>query len=178
MNGSANLKLLVKSMLAVFSAIVVLVILVLWIVIPYEVNDNNMEPTLKPNDRLLINKLAPRFNHIQHEDMIVYQADHQFYVGRVIGAPGQSVEYKKGQLYLDHTPVSESYLQTDDTATWSLNSLPNSESDIIPPNHYLVLNDVRGNKQDSRTFGLIDNAKVEGTIGLRYYPFDRMTTYF
>lgn len=166
---------------ALISALVVLAVLVLFVVIPYEVKHQNMDTTLQPHDRLLVNKIAPRYNGIHHQDIVVYYAEGQYRVGRVIGEPGQSVEFQKGQLYLDHTPVTESYVNQQDQQSWSLKSLkslPNSESDIIPPNSYLILNDRRDDDVDSRNFGLIRKSTIEGKLWIRYYPFDRITTHF
>lgn len=163
---------------ALISALVVLAVLVLFVVIPYEVKHQNMDTTLQPHDRLLVNKIAPRYHGIHHQDIVVYYAEGQYRVGRVIGEPGQSVEFQKGQLYLDHTPVTESYVNQQDQQSWSLKSLPNSESDIIPPNSYLILNDRRDDDVDSRNFGLIRKSTIEGKLWIRYYPFDRITTHF
>ncbi|HEC2146725.1 TPA: signal peptidase I [Staphylococcus delphini] len=172
------MKFLIKMTFALISALVVLAVLVLFVVIPYEVKHQNMDTTLQPHDRLLVNKLAPRYNGIQHQDIVVYYADGQYRVGRVIGEAGQSVEFQKGQLYLNHTPVTESYVNQQDQRSWSLKSLPNSESDIIPPNTYLILNDRRDDGVDSRKFGLIEKSTIEGKLWIRYYPFDRITTHF
>ncbi|WP_180706947.1 signal peptidase I [Staphylococcus intermedius] len=172
------MKFLLKMTFALMSAMVVLAVIVLLVVIPYEVKHQNMDTTLQPHDRLLVNKLAPRFNGIHHQDIVVYRVDQQYRVGRVIGEPGQSVEFQNGDLYLDHTPVKESYVHQQDHKSWSLKSLPNSESDIIPPNTYLILNDQRYDGADSRTFGLIKKSNIEGKLWLRYYPFDRITTHF
>ncbi|ELD8143502.1 signal peptidase I [Staphylococcus pseudintermedius] len=175
------MKFLIKMTFALISALVVLAVLVLFVVIPYEVKHQNMDTTLQPHDRLLVNKIAPRYNGIHHQDIVVYYAEGQYRVGRVIGEPGQSVEFQKGQLYLDHTPVTESYVNQQDQQSWSLKSLkslPNSESDIIPPNSYLILNDRRDDDVDSRNFGLIRKSTIEGKLWIRYYPFDRITTHF
>lgn len=178
MIGSAKLKFLIKMTFAAISAFIILAVIVLFVVIPYEVKNQNMATTLQPHDRVLVNKLAPRFDGIHHQDIVVYQAAGQYRVGRVIGEPGQSVEFQKGQLRLDHSPVSESYVKQQDKETWSLKSLPNSESDIIPPNTYLILNDRRNDGADSREFGLIKKSNIEGNLWIRYYPFDRITTHF
>lgn len=172
------MKFLIKMTCAAISAFVILAVIVLFVVIPYEVKNQNMATILQPNDRLLVNKLAPRFDGIHHKDIVVYQAADQYRVGRVIGEPGQSVEFQKGQLRLDHSPVSESYVNQQDKETWSLKSLPNSESDIIPPNTYLILNDCRDNGDDSRKLGLIKKSNIEGKLWIRYYPFDKITTHF
>ncbi|EHT3604530.1 signal peptidase I [Staphylococcus pseudintermedius] len=172
------MKFLIKMTFALISALVVLAVLVLFVVISYEVKHQNMDTTLQPHDRLLVNKIAPRYNGIHHQDIVVYYAEGQYRVGRVIGEPGQSVEFQNGQLYLDHTPVTESYVNQQDQRSWSLKSLPNSESDIIPPNSYLILNDRRDDDVDSRNFGLIRKSTIEGKLWIRYYPFDRITTHF
>lgn len=66
--------------------------------------------------------------------------------------------------------MTESYVNQQDQQSWSLKSLPNSESDIIPPNSYLILNDRRDDDVDSRNFGLIRKSTIEGKLWIRYYP--------
>lgn len=54
---------------------------------------------------MIVNQLTPRLNMIHHADMIVYHKDGQLHLGRIIGEPGQSIEIKAQQLYVDNQPV-------------------------------------------------------------------------
>ncbi|CAD7360308.1 MULTISPECIES: signal peptidase I [Staphylococcus] len=169
------MKFLIRTVFAGLLAWGILALLILFVAIPYQVKTPAMQPTLHPNDRLIVNKIATRFNDIKHADIVVYKNKNQYHIGRVIGKPGQSVVYHNGQLQLDNTPVAEPYLRHHYQASWSLRSLPHAESDIIPPNAYLILNDDRGQQNDSRKIGLINKSDIEGKVFMRYYPFDNIT---
>lgn len=168
----------IRTLIALLLAIGVISFLVLFIVIPYQVEEDNMAPTFQQDDRLILNKLAPRLNILHHGDVIVYQHEGQYRLGRLIGEPGRSVVFNSGQLELDNRPVEEPYASEKDNQSWSAETLPKTQSDIIPPQSYIVLNDQRQNKEDSRTFGLIRKEDIEGSVLLRYFPFDRLTVNF
>lgn len=173
-----SMRTIVRSFVALILAIVVLCFLVLFIVIPYQVSQSSMAPTLSMGDRIIVNKLKVRLNMLEHGDVVVFQQNGTYHVGRIIGDPGQSVAYQSGQLELDNRPVDEPYIHRAYEATWSARELPNVESDIIPPNQYLVLNDHRSDEGDSRRYGLIDKRDMIGSALLRYFPLNQTTVNF
>ncbi|MBI5975301.1 signal peptidase I [Staphylococcus canis] len=168
----------VQSIFAFVLAVLVLGLLVAFVIIPYKVDGTNMAPALSQDDRLLINKIKPRLNLLNHGDIIVFRHQDQYHIGRIIGQQGQSVVFKNGQLELDYQPVEEPYLKQKSNETWSARTLPNAQSDIIPPHTYLVMNDQRHNRYDSRQYGLVDKKDVIGNVMIRYYPFEHITVNF
>lgn len=142
------------------------------------IQDNQMKPTLQKDDRVIINKLKTTFNLLGNSDIILYRKGDKVHVSRVIGKPGQSVEYKHGKLYRDDKYVDEPYTHGKQIESLSLRKVKHSEGNILPPDTYFVLNDRRGNDKDSRTFGLIKKRDVIGNVSLKYYPFDQFTANF
>lgn len=136
-----------------------------------------MAPNLKQGDRVIVNKIKTTFNFLDNNDIIMYRNGKEIQFSRIIGKPGQSISFKNGSLYRDDRKVNEPYTKKS-INNLSLRNLKDSESDIIPPNAYFVLNDNRENKNDSRTLGFVHQKDIIGNTSLRYYPFENFTVTF
>ncbi|GGB06732.1 signal peptidase I [Macrococcus hajekii] len=126
---------------------------------------------------------------IQRGDVIVFHASQdKDYIKRLIGVPGDTVEYKEDQLYINDKKVEEKYLDENKqhkqhrvlTEDIGVKDMVNSEGQSkIPEGRYLVLGDNRDNSSDSRyELGLIKKNKVVGEAVVRLFPFDRMAYNF
>ncbi|UXR70093.1 MULTISPECIES: signal peptidase I [unclassified Staphylococcus] len=161
-------------------ALLIVGLLYTFIIRPYNVQGDSMDPTLKDGDRLIVNKIGKTLGHLDNGNVIVFHADESAdYVKRIIGKPGDHVEYKNDQLYLNGKKVDEPYLaynlkhKTYDEITGPLNSQDLQGSDgkyKIPKDKYLVLGDNREVSKDSRTIGLIDKDQIVGKVSLRFWP--------
>ncbi|MDD4644201.1 MAG: signal peptidase I, partial [Bacilli bacterium] len=84
-----------------------------------------------------------------------------------IGLPGEIIEYKDNQLYINNKLNNDIIdYPTDDFATTEL-----TENGVIPNDRYFVLGDNRNNSADSRIIGLIDKNKIIGKTNLIIFPF-------
>ena len=61
----------------------------------------SMQPNLKEGDILLVNKLVYRFKDVKRFDVVVLSQNDKYMIKRVIGIPGDSVEYKNNNLYIN-----------------------------------------------------------------------------
>lgn len=141
------------------------------------IKDDKMAPNLKQGDRVIVNKIKTTFNFLDNNDIIMYRNGKEIQFSRIIGKPGQSISFKNGSLYRDDRKVNEPYTKNS-INNLSLRNIKDSESDIIPPNAYFVLNDNRENKNDSRTLGFVHQKDIIGNTSLRYYPFENFTVTF
>lgn len=144
---------------------------------PVMVDGDSMEPTLADGDYLLLNK----FSEIERFDIVVFpppdEEDTQ-YIKRVIGVPGDTVEYREDILYLNGEAVEQPFLEADavedvsyfSSGDFSLLTLLGEEE--VPAGQYFVLGDNRLNSRDSRSFGFVEEEVVLGKATLRYWPFD------
>lgn len=112
---------------------------------------------------------------IEHGDFILYEHDGKSYVSRVIALPEETVTYMDDVLYRNEQVVEETYLKTPHvqeyyTEDLSVSTLTNGEFQSVPDGRYLVLNDNRTNRNDSRTFGLIAAQDVVGRLSFRISP--------
>lgn len=145
--------------------------------VPVSVDGPSMEPSLHHQDRLILNKIEEpdRF------DIVVFQApDHSDsqYIKRIIGMPGDTVEYKNGVLFMNGEQVYEPYLEEFKlqqpqweffVTDFTLQGLTGEIT--VPEEMYFVLGDNRSNSKDSREFGFIDANTVQGTANFRVMPF-------
>lgn len=91
------------------------------------------------------------------------------YIKRVIGLPGERVTIKNGYVYINEKVLDEPYLQEGVITS----DLSGEFTDIVVPEGYVyVLGDNRGKSTDCRRFGCIPLEKIEGTVVLRFWPFN------
>ena len=160
----------VKVLLPYIIIILVVLFIKAFIVTPIKVNGESMYPTLEEGDIMILNKTAYYFNKPERFDIVVVNMPDEYLIKRVIGLPGEHIEYKDNTLYVDGKKVKENFKHgvTDDFNIEELGS------DTIPLNTYLVLGDNRGNSLDSRELGFIREDQLLGRTSLIILPFNRI----
>ena len=162
---------------SIYIIIIIAVLLcVQYVVTIQQILGPSMNPTLYEKDAVLLNKFAYRVGKIKRGDIIALNYNgEKFMVKRVVGLPGEKVEYKDNVLYINGEPFKENYLGSDVvTEDFSVETLKNSESDTIPEDMYLVLGDNRPNSQDSRDYGLINRKEIIGKTTFRIWPLSKI----
>jgi len=168
-------------MLETFLVVLVVLLLVgLFVVQPFQVQKHTMENTLMPDQYVLVDKLTPRFDDFHRGDVVAFNPpagatqdqSGALYVDRVIGIGGDTVDIHGGHVYLNGSQLTESYVPSTqatsmsggDSKTWKLTA-----------GQLFVMADNRGDKTlpDSRVFGAIDKASVVGRAWLRYWPIGK-----
>lgn len=129
-----------------------------------------MVPTLLDGDIMVLDKIGYRINGLKRFDIVVIKYNNEKIIKRVIGLPGDYIEYKDNILYVNGKEIKEEY-KRDITNNFSLKDLGYEK---IPENKYLVLGDNRGISKDSRIIGLIDKEDIEGYTGIIVLPFKRI----
>lgn len=129
-----------------------------------------MVPTLLDGDIMILDKIGYRINGLKRFDIVVIKYNNEKIIKRVIGLPGDYIEYKDNILYVNGKEIKEEY-KRDITNNFSLKDLGYEK---IPENKYLVLGDNRGISKDSRIIGLIDKEDIEGYTGIIVFPFKRI----
>lgn len=183
-------KEMIEWIVALAKGIIIAIILTVFIGTSYTVSGESMHPTFEDKDKMIVSKISKTLNHIDSGDVIIFHANSKSdYIKRLIGKPGDTVKYKKDQLYINDKKVKESYLSenkkykdgkylTEDFNSKSLNGANGKAK--IPADKYLVLGDNRQNSNDSRykDVGLIDKKQIVGKVMFRYWPFDKCESGF
>lgn len=133
------------------------------------VDGRSMNPTVNHGDRLMVNKLFFMKKNITRGDIIDFYVPSakKYYLKRVIGVEGDTVEIIKDRVYLNGEMLEENYVSTNVTT-------PHNENTkwVVPKGHVFVLGDNRSNSRDGRDLGTIPRSDIVGKIVLRYYPFN------
>jgi len=142
----------------------------------YTVEGQSMEPTLFNNEKMIVNKMD-FINSFEHGDIIIIEGLQEdiFYVKRVIGMPGDSIEMKADILYVNGQEMNEEYvLERKEIAHTKGNLFTGNFGPIIVPDkQYFVMGDNRLNSTDSRNgLGLIDEERIVGKSEFIFYPFN------
>lgn len=151
----------------------------------YMVEGKSMMPTLQEGNLLIVNKLSYQMGNIRRFDIVVFHANaKEDYVKRVIGLPGDRIEYKNDVLYINGKRIEEPYLQPYKqklidgklTGDFTLEELTGQKT--VPKGYIFVLGDNRLSSWDSRHFGFVKISRVVGKVNLRYWPFNKMAVRF
>ncbi len=160
-----------------YLVIIVVVLLVCIYVVSLQQNIGpSMEPTLGNGDVLLLNKLSYKFGKIKRNDIVIfYYADTKYLVKRVIGLPGEKIDFKNNTLYINDQAYEETFLGEDVvTDDFSMNQIKGCEDGVIPEGTYFVLGDNRSNSMDSRALGVVKESDIIGKPIFRFYPLTKM----
>jgi len=169
-------KELIEWIKAFVIGIILFVIIRNFLFTSYLVAGGSMEPTLHDGDRVIVNRIGYIVGDIDRQDVIVFHfSEQEDYVKRVIGLPGDEIEYINDVLYVNGEQVEEDYLEIDNpnilqTGTFTLEGLTGEQT--VPEGHLFVLGDNRDGSTDSREFGFIPMENVVGEVVLRFLPFD------
>ena len=98
-----------KELLPYIIIILVVIIIKFFIVTPIRVNGPSMENTLHDKDIMLLNEFSYRFNKIKRFDIVVIKYKNEYLIKRVIGLPGEKVEYKNNKLYINNKYIKEKF---------------------------------------------------------------------
>ena len=154
----------------IFFTALIAILVVIFVVQPVKVEGTSMEPRLKPQDRVLVNKFVYYFSGVERGDIVVfwYPKDQtKSFIKRVIGLPGETVEVRSGVVYLNGEELSEPYLPGDfDYESYALQ--------VVPPDHYFVLGDHRNSSNDSRDWGFVPEQNIFGEAVFRYWPLSNL----
>ena len=130
---------------------------------------SSMAPTLLPRDRILTNKLGISTRTFVRGDVVVFRNPEnrrQNFVKRIVGLPGDSVEFKDGELLINGETQSQG--SASDNAVLSKPS--SRPAQTIPAGSYFVLGDNRSLSHDSRNFGFLSHGEITGVVTYLYWP--------
>lgn len=149
---------------------------------PIVVDGDSMMPTLENGDRMIVNKFSYKIGEPDRFDIVVFHAPEQKdYIKRVIGLPGDFVEYKDDQLYINGEPIDEPYLDAykaeisegNLTGDFSLKDIDPS-LDVIPEGYVFVMGDNRRFSKDSRHIGIVDQKEIIGNTNIIFWPLNEI----
>ena len=152
-----------KSILPYILIVLAVVLVRTFLFTPIRVVGPSMEPTLKSGDVMILNKVAK----INRFDIVVISSKKspEILIKRVIGLPGETLEIKDGNIYINGKVLKENF---------GKGTTSNYNYVEIPKDEYFVLGDNRSISADSRLFGTFNIKDIKGTTKLVIFPFKRI----
>lgn len=133
------------------------------------VDGSSMENTLQNHDNLLVEKVSYRFKTPERFDIVVFypfhSKDSEFYVKRIIGLPGETVQIKGSDIYINGEILEENYGK-DPIVDPGIAKDPI----VLGEDEYFVLGDNRTVSKDSREIGVIYREDIVGKAIFRIWP--------
>ena len=148
--------------------ILVVVLLRIFVWQPYVIPSGSMEPTLRPGDRILVNRLTTSYVTPARGDIVVFaypKNPARTFVKRVIALEGETVELRDNQVFVNGRLLNEPYLHQGD--------YPPFGPQTVPRGSVFVLGDNRRESGDSRDWGLLPKNYILGKPWLIYSPLTR-----
>ena len=138
------------------------------------VDGHSMETTLYDGDNLWVDKLSYRFRDPKRYEIVVFPfkyKENTYYIKRIIGLPGETVQVKDGYVYIDGEKSDEHYgneLMVDP----GIAAVPIT----LGEDEYFVLGDNRNHSSDSRvgSVGIIKREDLMGRAWVRIWPLNRL----
>ena len=155
------------------------IVLLTWVIVTFvgqrtKVDGHSMEPTLSDGDNLIVDKLSYRFRDPERYDIIVFpyqHAENTYYIKRIIGLPGETVQVIDGYMYINGKKLDEHYgaeVMEDPGIA--------AEPIKLGDDEYFVLGDYRNHSSDSRvaSVGVLTRDMLIGRAWVRIYPFNKI----
>ena len=162
-----------------FLLYVVVVVGITFLIIHYVgqrtyVSGSSMENTLSDGDNLIVDKITYRFSDPKRYDIIVFPYKYEentFYIKRIIGLPGETVQIVDGIIYIDGEALQESYGREV-----MKNSGLAADPVTLGEDEYFVLGDNRNDSTDSRdpSVGKIPRDRIIGRAWVRIWPLSKI----
>ncbi|GAB6088252.1 signal peptidase I [Alkaliphilus crotonatoxidans] len=185
-------KELVEWVKVIIFSVVIAVLLNIFVLEIYRVQQSSMVPTFYEGDQIFTWKLSGFLGiQPQYGDIVIVDSDvsvvrglgddlldsaifkrvfggsnKKMWIKRVIGMPGDQLEFKGSELYLNGERVDEPYLNEPMEEHY--------ETIIVPKDHIFVMGDNRNDSRDSRNVGAIPIRNIRGKVLLRFYPLERL----
>ena len=176
--GSVAVFVLEVLQIVIVSAAIVLPIRY-FLVQPFNVKGESMEPTFNNNDYLVIDELTYRFRNPERGEVIVfrYPVDpSQFFIKRVIGLPGETVQVSDGHITIYNASEPNGFVLDEPYLSSSVVTTGN-EKVTLGADEYMVFGDNRTESLDSRVFGPIKKTAIVGRVWIRGLPFSAATIF-
>ena len=151
---------------------------------PIIVDGASMMPTISDGDRVIVNKILPKLSQYNRFDVVVFRATEDTnYIKRIIGIPGDKIEYINDELFINGQKYEETYLDghkaslmDDGTFTEDFRLEDYLEEETVPKDCYFVLGDNRRRSVDSRdaSVGFVSVDQIIGSVDLIIWPLNHL----
>lgn len=177
----AQLRTLIEWVAVAVGALAVALLIKAFLLQAFYIPTASMEPTLREDDRVLVNKLSYRVGDLGRGDVVVFHrpdgapGDIDDFIKRVIALPGETVSFSDGTVFIDGRALIEDYVAgapttSDQEIPGCANEVAAADTCRVPEGSVFVMGDNRQASFDSRRFGPIDEDSVVGRAFVKVWP--------
>ncbi len=120
-------------------------------------------------------ELKPLWGELQRGDVIVFrfpQDRTKDFIKRVVALPGETVEIKEGNIYIDGRPWQENFGVHKGGVSGEANVVDNFGPYMVPQGCVFVMGDNRDRSYDSRFWGCVNMEDIKGRAFMIYFSWD------
>jgi signal peptidase I len=148
-------------------AIALALVIITFVAQSFVVQGVSMEPTFRHGDRLMVDKISYRLHEPERGDIVVFRYPanpRQRFIKRVIALPGDTIEVRQNQVYLNDQLLQEDYIKDKTYGEFG--------PVVVPDQSVFVMGDNRNNSEDSRfsDVGPVPRRLVVGKALFQYWP--------
>lgn len=180
--GTKRWKILLEWGIYIFILVVGVFVIPKYVMQRCIVSGTSMENTLYNGESLLISKVSYVFGEPKRFDIIIFypngknnagsgnfSSEDEFYVKRVIGLPGETVQIKDSHIYINGEILDENYGKDPNIEDGGIAEEPVT----VGENEYFVLGDNRNVSYDSRFIGMVKKEDIGAKVILRIWPLKK-----
>jgi signal peptidase I len=154
----------------VVTVIIIAFVLRYFVMQPFVVEGQSMEPNFHHNELLIVEKISYQLRYPRRGEVIVFRfpsSPNLNYIKRIVGTPGDRVSIHDGAVYINGKRTTEPYLNG---ATTLAPSFTQTEETVLGDNQYFVLGDNRSHSSDSREWGVVPRVNIVGRAFWVIFP--------
>ncbi|MEK7183319.1 MAG: signal peptidase I [Patescibacteria group bacterium] len=149
-----------------------------FLVQPFVVAGVSMEPNFEDGEYLIIDELTFHFREPVRGEIVVFHppssAEKQFYIKRVIGLPGETVEVNDGKITIYNEAYPNGFMLSEE---YIEDNTPGRDSETLAEGEYYLMGDNRDASFDSRAFGPVPFENFIGRVWIRGLPLEKIGSF-
>jgi len=169
-SGGSVKDFFVELLQVIIIALAIIIPVRYFFITPFYVKGASMVPTFHESEYLVVDEISYRFKEPVRGEVIVFhypRNEKEFFIKRIIGLPGETVQITGNKVYINGEELSEPYLDSETKTTGEIVV-------TLQTDEFFVLGDNRSFSLDSRAFGPLKERYIVGRTWIRGWPFDKI----
>lgn len=155
--------------------VLVALLFTIFIISHNKIPTSSMVSTINEKDHILTNMIPYYYRDPQYKEIVVFKRPNgESWVKRVIGLPGDTIDIKEGQVYLNGELLDESAYLDEGITSEPLGAKPIEFPYVVPEDSYFLMGDNRFASLDCRYLGAIKRDDIYGKAWIKIWPADQI----
>lgn len=164
----------------VIVSLIIIFVVRSFVIQPFFVKGASMEPNFQDGDYLIVDEIGYRLEKPARGDVIIFKYPNdpsQYFIKRVIGLPGESVEIKDSKITIFNAEHPDGFVLDEEMYLPSTTVTSGDLFETMTGSEYFVLGDNRIASSDSRRWGKLDQKFIIGKAWVRAWPFNEFKVF-